>query len=293
MNTMGKILVIINTLFALFTGGFLAVDWATRTNWKKANDELKQELQVARANGEAGQQTIRLALGKLQQAEGLAKGLQKELETKTKKYEKDFAELKKGNKDLGMSQNQIVIGDTLINAELQRLRVEIKDRNEQNERVTKELVDLREKLRAAKNSEITALNDKDQALSRLFTSQDHIRELEKKVATSQMAAAPGGGAAPTVKDPSQPNPPSAYVRGRIEKVDPSGLLQLSVGSDAGLQVNQTLDVFRLRPEPKYLGMVRIVDADLHKSIGRLVTRPGTRTDLRPGDEVASSIQPPR
>ena len=38
MNTLGKLLVIVNLLFALATGGFLAVDFASRTQWKEVAD---------------------------------------------------------------------------------------------------------------------------------------------------------------------------------------------------------------------------------------------------------------
>src|SRR4029079_11105500 len=50
MNTMGKILVILNLLIALATGLFLVFLFATRTNWKRGYDELKVELTASRAN---------------------------------------------------------------------------------------------------------------------------------------------------------------------------------------------------------------------------------------------------
>src|SRR4051812_17439051 len=44
MNTIGKILVILNFIFALVVGGFLVIDFATRTNWKGEYDKLKREI---------------------------------------------------------------------------------------------------------------------------------------------------------------------------------------------------------------------------------------------------------
>ena len=41
MNTIGKILVVLNLVFALVVGGFLVIDFATRTNWKTAYESLK------------------------------------------------------------------------------------------------------------------------------------------------------------------------------------------------------------------------------------------------------------
>ena len=53
MNTLGKLLVIVNLLFALATGAFLAVDYAARTDWKKVADARTEELAVMKANNAA------------------------------------------------------------------------------------------------------------------------------------------------------------------------------------------------------------------------------------------------
>ena len=94
----------------------------------------------------------------------------------------------------------------------------------------------------------------------------------------------------TVKNANDPNPPKTFVKGRIEKVD--GLLvQISLGTDQGVNNNNTLEVFRTSPEPKYLGMVRIVDAKVNTSVGRLIVPAGTtvRPQLREGDNAWSKL----
>src|SRR3989442_3323356 len=57
MNVVGKILVVLNLLFALVVGGFLLIDYGIRTNWKKENDTLRRELEVARVNLETLKKT--------------------------------------------------------------------------------------------------------------------------------------------------------------------------------------------------------------------------------------------
>ena len=47
MNTIGKILVVLNLVFALLVGGFLVIDFATRSNWKKEYEKLQSEMVVA------------------------------------------------------------------------------------------------------------------------------------------------------------------------------------------------------------------------------------------------------
>ena len=80
------------------------------------------------------------------------------------------------------------------------------------------------------------------------------------------------------------------VNGKVEKVE-GDLMQISLGTDHGVLKNNTLDVYRLSPEPKYLGMVRIVDANLHHSVARLVPVGNAqfRTPLRVGDLVTSKL----
>src|SRR5262249_44962749 len=101
---------------------------------------------------------------------------------------------------------------------------------------------------------------------------------------------------PELKDKAKPglippaeSPPKDSSRGVIEKVDLKNplLVQISIGSDAGIAKGQTLEVYRLQPAPKYLGRVQIVDIMPTTSIGRaLGTNP---SGMRAGDQVASHL----
>ncbi len=91
------------------------------------------------------------------------------------------------------------------------------------------------------------------------------------------------------RNPNEPNPPSVLVNGKIEKVA-NGIVQISLGLDHGVGKNHTLDVYRLKPEPKYLGMIRIVEANQHTSIGRLVPLGNAvRPTLQVDDLVTSRL----
>jgi hypothetical protein len=52
MNTVGKILVILNFLFAVIVGAFLVVDFATRSNWQTEYKNLKAQHEVLRVDRE-------------------------------------------------------------------------------------------------------------------------------------------------------------------------------------------------------------------------------------------------
>jgi hypothetical protein len=110
--------------------------------------------------------------------------------------------------------------------------------------------------------------------------EERVRELEALLArTDKMPPLP--------PPPGVRNPPKDSVEGMITRVDEgTGLVTVSVGSDAGLQKGHTLEVFRLNP-PKYLGTIRIVDVRPTEAAGQFVVRP---TDMvKPGDRVASKL----
>ena len=118
---------------------------------------------------------------------------------------------------------------------------------------------------------------------------EKIRELTKHIIRLE------GGVDPKRSDnPNEPNPPKNAVNGKIEKVDAkdSSLVHISLGIDHGIQKGHTLDVYRTRPEAKYLGMIRIVEVSDRSSVGRLVTsvNSANRAMLKEGDLVASKLR---
>ena len=94
------------------------------------------------------------------------------------------------------------------------------------------------------------------------------------------------------KDPNVTpvSPEKKSTRGAIERVDPNdpSLVQISLGSDAGVAKGRTLDVFRLAPQPRFLGHVRIVEVYATRSVGKATFFDNFDTLALPqvGDHVA-------
>jgi hypothetical protein len=82
------------------------------------------------------------------------------------------------------------------------------------------------------------------------------------------------------------NAPNDNLEGQVMKTDPQGFMTLSLGTDSGLAVGHTLEVFRLNP-PKYLGTVRIMTAKPNEAVAKPIGRP--LGPIAPGDRVASKI----
>lgn len=90
------------------------------------------------------------------------------------------------------------------------------------------------------------------------------------------------------------NPPPVRVKGVVETVDAQdkAMVQISIGSVAGLKVGHTLDLYRLKPQPKFVGTLRIVSVSADKSVGQIVSPMGPASPMvQVGDQVASHLTP--
>jgi hypothetical protein len=289
MNYIGKTLVILNLVFALVVGGFLVVDFATRTNWRDQYNKLKDEMQVAKLTVDAEDRTLGNYSNenkRLKQERDTAVAQVADEQTKNVAQKASY-EAQLREKDLRVADAQLAMQKLLaenerFTKENQGLQMVIKQRDEEIVRQQADIVKYRNKAVA----EESARKNSD---DRLAQSLERNAEMERELVKKGTGGAAGAEGAPVR---GQANPPTVYVEGKIEAIhsQDTGLVQLTVGSDKGLAKNQTLEVYRLQPSPKYLGMIRIVDVTPHNAVGRL-ERTGTadRTPLRVGDTVASSL----
>jgi hypothetical protein len=292
MNTMGKTLVIINFIFALLMLAFVATVAVTGTNWHKYADDLKDELAVARENTGSLGGTKKVLMTELQQNYARIEKLEKDFDALKEKARQDVEKEKKNTEDAKKKGDAAISSALLLTGTVERLNSETaflnKTLGDRNKLINENL----EKITKIEDELQVARNDRDRALARATELEAHNQELYKKHMKTLVTSNQGN--APIVKDANEPNPPPAFVKGVIEKVDERdrSLVQLSIGTDSGVGKDNTLEAYRLLPRPEYLGLIRIVDATPHKSIGRLirVNRAGVQSELKAGDEVASQIR---
>ncbi len=141
-----------------------------------------------------------------------------------------------------------------------------------------------------KLAELTRVNDKlktdlvatktemELLRKRAVLLEERVRELEK-AASGRAAEKPAGA-----------NPPPNKVEGKVKEVeDASGLITITIGSDAGLEKDHTLEVYRLEPA-KYLGRVRVVEVKPASAVVKFDGKPLGKVEK--GDQVASAIDKP-
>ncbi len=290
MRTIGIILVILNLIFAIVVAGFLVIDFATRTNWKQAYDTLKGEMQVARTNSDIVNKTLGPLKTQLKQVEA-------DLETAKQNLvdAKNAADAKEKSQEVTIQELQGKVTDAnntlqIVVGEKERLKEEVKGLTATIALREKAILALQDDVRKYRSEAIANENVAKQMQSRNEHLLVQVQDLSKEI----FRAKAGIGSDTLIRDPNAPNPPTAKVKGQIEKVDPVDrtLVTISVGSDLGVNKNNTLEVYRLSPTPQYLGMIRIVDANHHKAVGRLMgAGVGAPRILREGDIVASSLNP--
>jgi hypothetical protein len=295
MNIVGKTLVIVNMVFALLVAGFLVMDFATRTNYKTYSDKLKAELDVARANTQTAQETNRKLLEDKKTAEDNLNVLQKNFEKHkleiTASLDKAKEQLRNETKKMQMEQftSQRVADE---NGRLKTENSELNNLIKKREDMIRSLQDDANRYRTealANETKAKAANERALAL------RDQLRELELARVREETKRSTGSSTTTTtsMRSPDYRNPPAAYVKGVVKTVDAQdpAMGEVSIGSDEGLKEGNTLMVYRLGPQPEYVGTLVLRSVDHHSAAGKLLPSAtgGQRRGLKVGDEVASRM----
>jgi hypothetical protein len=132
-------------------------------------------------------------------------------------------------------------------------------------------------------------NNNQTLQARLKTLLVQLDNLNKRLVKAESGV--GGGTAALTRSPNADNPPPVDVKGVITNIiRDRGLVEISIGSDDGVNTGHTLVVYRLKPRPEFLGKIRILDAEHHKAVGQVMKTDAVRhSAMARGDEVASSI----
>ena len=282
MTTMGKILVFVNLLFSLLTGALIIMVFLTRTNWAKGFDEANRDLERMRAN------YANLAVVK---AEGEAEKT-KQIDDYKQKYEEanNDRKLKVEERDDAKNKMQEAMGR--LNVEqlaaqkatsvVEAMKVEIKSLDERLAESQKLIRELGLQNKDYKAETIKSRTELQSALDRNKQLLEQLVERDRKLAavTGEQAAKAGRDA---------PNPPPDDVHGRVVSTDDAaGWITINLGSDSGLSKGNTLEIYRLKPRPTYIGTLRVFDVRPNEAIGKL-TGTGARGKVQKDDEVASRI----
>jgi hypothetical protein len=292
MTAFGKILVFINFIFSLVVSGLIVMVYITRADWADTNTKLNNALAVARADEAAA--VARVATIERTSKDTIDALTRKEANT-AKALEDVRATLKTEQDKLAASQtalNAQAANTTQLTNELTRLKGErdqlVAIRTDRDAKVldlTKQVNDFRNE--ATQN--LIAYNTMKERNNKLLDQVDAVTR-ERNALATRLGTNPTATVAPTSVT-AQPTKPATDVRGSIAAYDiKNKLATITVGTDAGVAIGNTLEVFRLQPEPLYLGTLKILTSEPRQSVGRFEPAPAARgKDLLKTDEVASRI----
>ena len=282
MTTMGKILVFVNFLFAVLTAALIIMVFTTRTHWAKGYEQAVRDRDAAVAEKESI----------LVKMDSQVKEKDKELATvRNVLKDKDVAlndtktALKQANLEKQKSQDQATDAGAAASkalASLEAYQVENKNLQEQAKTERERVLQLGGKISEYAAKAIKAENDFRVAQERNQQLLIRLVEAERKLQATQ-----AGKTADTARD--APNPPPDDIKGHVTGIDDStGWVTINLGTDNGLLKGNTLEVYRYKPKPTYVGVLRIYDIKPHEAIGKLMGT-GPRGRVLKDDEVASRI----
>ena len=283
MTFVGKILVIVIMAFALLFLGLSTVVFTTHTNWKEAVDKKwKPDLDKLKTqSNELGTQ-LATAKDELKKAEDLQKQQNAKSEDLIAKRDD---EVKTRQNEARALQQQVEVAQqaaktALDEAELNRKEAE--RLREQKSAIDKVANDF--KLQQIE------LNDKIRELERQNkTLDDNAKDLRDKAARFSTLLRRNGLSDDITNIKGTETPPP--VEGEVAKVDATNRrIEITIGSDDGLAVDHELYLFRTKPQPEYLGRVRIVSVDPDQAVAKVIGNTVQGKKIKEGDSVSSTLR---
>jgi hypothetical protein len=282
MTFVGKILVLVITALSLVFLGVSTVVFTTETNWKAATEAQKKTVQELRNKTNDLDSQIK-ALEKDKSAADVGhKAAVKQQEDRAAALE---AEIKQAQADKEQSQAALVTAQqnakTALDDSAAR-KAETDLLREQKGAVEKQANEF--KLRQ------TELNDKIRELTRMLeTATNNANDLRDRVARFQTLLRRNGLSDDITMVKGTDTPPS--VEGQVSRVQDNRSLELTIGSDDGVLPGHELFVYRTKPQPEFLGKVKIISVDPDQSVGRVIGATIHGKKIKEGDIVSSTIRP--
>ncbi|HEX3999734.1 MAG TPA: hypothetical protein VHX65_14380 [Pirellulales bacterium] len=152
----------------------------------------------------------------------------------------------------------------------------------------KQDADLREDIRMANKATDEQLKIAQAATDKLNIAMGQLSDLKQR--DTQLAGDVAkavvllGKLHMTIDDPVNGQPPT--VRGEIIAVDKDNHAEITLGTDDGLRLGNTLEIYR---GDKYLGRMQVLEAQPHRAVGKVI-KELQQDVIRNGDQVATRLK---
>ncbi len=289
MTRVGKFLVCLNLIFSVAVGAFIVMIYVARAHWVEEFQKLEKRNTVLAADARTFQSELQKA-----QADAAAQIAKKNDELKNAQQDLEAANrtISQLRKDLGeaqtKSQHETALSSIYTSEvgkrqeDVGQLRAALQSERAKNNELVKQNADLRDQATVA------------QIERRTVQEQNGRMEKQLQQMAKDLARMRASGASATMARAGGKNPPPENVEGLVKNTDSRDgvvLMTLTIGSDAGLAKGHTLELFRINTaspsQSKYLGTVRILEAEAHQAVAQPVGR--LSSPPQRGDRVSSRI----
>jgi hypothetical protein len=274
MNLLGKIFVVLVFIMSLVFMSFALAVYGTHKNWKEETAKQKQAVQTAigqRDEAEAEKERLEEQIKNEEIAKREALG---KLETERDELAKQRDELTAERDNLAAKDKAAVAAlDSAqqnlakLTTEVETLRAEIREAQQARDEHFKQVVGLTDQLHQAQGEQ-----------QRL---EERRVQLAGEIAQSRTVLRAHGLSKDT---PVDGIPPQLF--GKVLAINRDNLIEVSLGTDDGLRVGHTLEVYR---GAKYLGRVEVLNATADRAVAKIL--PGFRkAAIQKGDDVATRFK---
>ncbi|HEX4146890.1 MAG TPA: hypothetical protein VHY91_25560 [Pirellulales bacterium] len=283
MNLVGKIFLFATLVMSIAFMMMAVAVYGTHRNWRAAIERtqaetppgeqvgLKIQLEKLRTEKRALQAEREKLKGQLAEEQLAARDRLAKLETVRQELETKRAALQKERDELLAKDQQAVatLDSTHENlkkltAEVEVLRKEIRVAQEARDKDFATVVETTDKYNQSEG-ELKRIKERKQQVESQYAK---LKDAARKYRWDESA-----GEAP------------ADLHGKILAVSAENLVEISIGSDDGLKIGNTLEVFR---GSHYLGKIEVLRIDVDRAVGKIL-QDYKRGPIQKGDEVASRL----
>jgi hypothetical protein len=291
MTTLGKILVFVNLVLSLLVGALIISTYVNRTDWHRAYNQLENEMKIATQNARTAESDKADTDKKVAD---LTAQMSRDADAHAKALDSVQAQLSQAKGQVVEEQARASQANANLEVVKQELTASQKEKDYLRDRVAQldqTIQQQRLHVQESDNARVAAELDRQRVQGQNERLLAKLEEQTKELQASKQGGVSGTTGA-TTTSMTRRRTPAEDVEGIVKKTDAeSGYVTLSIGSDAGLSKGDTLEVYRLQPQPSYLGLVEILAVRADQSVAKPVTR--MNGVIQVGDRVSSRVAPKR
>jgi len=286
MNLVGKIFTVLILVMAIVFGALAVAVYATHKNWRSVvvDEErnpitgqigLVHQLSAARKRTEQLEAQLQKLQGDLDAEKVAKRAALTKLETEYDQVKKDYADAQKARDELDAKLREAIAALQTTQTNAANLRKETDGLRADAEKAQKERD-------GAFRTVVQLTDDLNQAVAEVQRLKKTTFDLTAETAKYKQAMRSAN------VDPEKP--PTPQVDGVILAVREGGLLEVSLGSDDGVQKGREFDIFRpAGGTSTYVGRCEVVDVAADRSVCK-ISPTFLKTPVQRGDRVFAKGQ---